>query len=119
MRDLGYETYSSVLNLGTLFIFLIVYFLKVLYLCVLWVLSLVSKKFKYKVKKLQEKLFFNELLAIALEAYLEFLISGYLNIEAQKKLVVSDAPWYKNGDIISKYASYFCLFLAVVFIPGV
>jgi len=31
MRDLGYETHSSILNLGTLFVLLVIYFCQVVY----------------------------------------------------------------------------------------
>lgn len=54
-----------------------------------------------------------------MEAYLEFLISGYLNLFNAQPLSISDAPWYSNGDLISKYVSYFCMFLALIFVPGV
>ena len=49
MRDLGYETHSSLLNLGTLFVFLFAYALKVLFFLVLWLFSPLSQKIRTKV----------------------------------------------------------------------
>jgi hypothetical protein len=80
MQDLGYDSNNSLQLLGSLFIFAVFYFLRVI-LFYPFILS-VSKLFKvgqdYR-KTLRDQLFFNEIIVINLEAFLELIISGFIN----------------------------------------
>ena len=81
MRDLGYKTSNSILNLGSLFILVLVYFIRVFLLIFFYI----SVKFFGKGKKIYENkfnaIFFNDILLLLMEGYMEFLIAGYLNYD--------------------------------------
>jgi hypothetical protein len=78
MADLGYQTHNSILNLQTIFFLMAIYFLRVL-----WIL-VVHLRFKLTGNKPgfydgeMKTLFFNEILGLSLQGYLELIISGYL-----------------------------------------
>ena len=109
MRDLGYETHSSVLNLGTLFVLLIVYFIQVFYCGLLGLFVVISGKGRNHFNNMKKQLFFNGFFSIILEAYIEFLISSLLNLSSPESS--------NNGELISKYLSYFCLFVTLIICP--
>lgn len=81
MRDIGYESHSSIRNLGSLSIFITIYYLKVGLIGILWTMKktclgknpYIIKAYRYLCKTA----FFSDILAILLDAYFEFLISGY------------------------------------------
>ena len=80
MKDLGYEDHNSLRLLGSLFIFAMLYFVRIL----VWypLVLAFSKLFgvgKQYAKNLRNKLFFNELLIINIEAFFELIISAYIN----------------------------------------
>ena len=80
MSDLGYDSYNLVLNLGTLFIMIGLYILKVLVLFI--VLLPLSKlwpvTFYDFYKKVKKQLFFGDLILIFLEGFMEFLTSSMI-----------------------------------------
>lgn len=82
MEDIGYETHNSLLNLGSLWIFLTFYVVKVI---IYFAAVLIKRAFKTDrlmfTEKWKKSLFFSEFLGIALEAYFEFIIAGYLNLQ--------------------------------------
>ena len=79
---MGYETYNPVVNMGTLFIISMVYFVRLIVLvCILRPLSRRDKKYKKQEKILRRKLIFSEFLLIALEGLLEMLIASILNFK--------------------------------------
>ena len=82
MRDIGYESHSSIKNLGSLTIFTALYFAKIGIIGVMWIFKRFSKmgqkpRFLKIYNQLCLNAFFYEILAILLDAYFEFLISGY------------------------------------------
>lgn len=82
MRDIGYESHACVKNLGSLSIFTALYFAKLVLIAVLWVPKRfgnagVSPKFMKIYNYLCKTAFYSEILAILIDAYFEFLISGY------------------------------------------
>jgi hypothetical protein len=80
MKDLGYESHNSLRLLGSLFIFAFLYYVRLLifYPVVLSISKLWKVGVKYK-QDLKHSLFFNEFIVLNLEAYMELLISGYIN----------------------------------------
>lgn len=58
----------------------------------------------------KEKLFFGDFFAIVLEAYIELLISGFLNIEGAQSA--------KMGEVISRYTTYVILVIVLVIVPA-
>ena len=108
MKDLGYESHNSLRLLGSLFIFALLYYVRLLLLYPV-VLS-ISKLWKVGVKyerDLKHSLFFNEFIVLNLEAYMELLISGYINYMFPLGST--------NGEIVAQYVSYYsfavCLFV--------
>lgn len=83
MMDIGYDSYNPVLNLGTLFIFLIYYFLRFLVL-MLFVkpVNLLTDKLAKVNTILTNQVFFSSLILLLIEGYIEFLISGLLLVIA-------------------------------------
>lgn len=78
MIDIGYETHNSMLNLGSLAIFTLVWFFKIPIVVIAWCLKKNFSCAKKVHRKLSKSMFFGELIAILIDAYFEFLISGYL-----------------------------------------
>ena len=82
MQDLGYDSHNSIQILGSFWVFSVFYFMRLIFLLPL--VSVLSRCFKklvtYK-QDLKQKLIIGEWVTISLEAYLEFLIAGYLNIQ--------------------------------------
>jgi hypothetical protein len=62
------------------------------------------------IKSMVDRLFFDELITITLEGFLELCISGYLE---------HINPWRNSTEIMSVYAGYICLFLAIILLPSV
>ena len=81
MQDLGYETHNSVLNLGSLAIFLTLYFAQLGAFLLVKGFSLISGKGADFARKLKRGLFFGEIIALLIDAYFEFIISGYLQAQ--------------------------------------
>ena len=82
MRDIGYESHSCIKNLGSLSIFTAIYFAKVALIAVLWIPKRfgnagMSPRFMRFYNSLCRTAFYSEILAILLDAYFEFMISGY------------------------------------------
>ena len=95
MMDLGYDSNNMMMNLGTLSVLFFLYYVKVIYLfhimainyfknkkCCIKniILARINNNLEKQIKKLKEMLFFNELLLLVTEGYLEFGISSYLFI---------------------------------------
>ena len=80
MKDLGYNSNNSLRLLGSLFIFSMIYYVRLLifYPFVLCFVKIFKVGKNYQ-KSLKEALIFNEIIVINLEAYIELLIAGYIN----------------------------------------
>lgn len=77
MSDIGYDSYNPLLNLGTIGLFLGLYFVKLfIFGFLVYPLSKVTGLFKRQVRKLKHQLFFSDLILLFLEGYMEFLISS-------------------------------------------
>lgn len=91
--DIGYETHNSMLNLGSLAIFTSLWFFKLPFLLLAKALSGKFTTFGKIFNKMYKAMVFGELIAILIDAYFEFLISGYLQFKA---------PLYsENGETVS------------------
>ena len=61
-------------------------------------------------EKLRNKVFFNNILAMAIEGMIEFLINGYLN--------AMTAEISSLGEVIGISLSAYCIFASAVLLPG-
>ena len=82
MQDIGYESNYSIKNLGSLSIFTFLYFVKLGVLAAMYLMIKTtpigsSKKFVGYFNSMCKSAFYSEILAILIDAYFEFLISGY------------------------------------------
>mmetsp|Transcript_23187 Transcript_23187/g.35886 ORF Transcript_23187/g.35886 Transcript_23187/m.35886 type:complete len:134 (+) Transcript_23187:3022-3423(+) len=109
MVDLGYETHNSLLNLGSLAIFTFIYTLRVAFFLLLCASSFCTNRFQEKRRSLSQTLFFGEILAILIEAYFEFLLSGYLQLKAPLTST--------GGESVSIAIGLVGLFLILIFMP--
>jgi len=85
LKDLGYETTNAFTNLTTVGLTIIFYYFKVLLAGILKIWLILTKG-KYGGKKFflnfTRNMFFNEILGLSIEAYVEFLIASYLYLYA-------------------------------------
>jgi len=107
MEDLGYETHNSVLNLGSIGLFLALYSVQ---LFVFLLILLPFFRERKITKSAKGKLMFSELLQTSFECYMELMIAGYLNFRA---------PGTTSGEIVGLGLGYFALFLTFLFLPAV
>jgi hypothetical protein len=112
MKDLGYESHNSLRLLGSLFIFALLYYVRlfILYPVVLSISKLWKVGVKYK-RDLRNSLFFNEFIVLNLEAYMELLISGYINY--MFPLASTD------GEILALYVSYYAFAICLFVLPSI
>lgn len=108
METLGYETNNSLMNLGSLAIFSLLYYVRLFILLFVWMLSRIPF-FKRYFDKLYKDLIFTEILAISTEGYFEFLISGIMN--------VSNPLTTTDGEIVSLGYGYYSCFLSLGLVP--
>ena len=76
MADLGYLTHNSIINLKTIFWTIVLYLIRIAIVCSLYLLK--ARKSKYYSKDIKN-LFYNELIVLSIQGYLELLICGYLS----------------------------------------
>ena len=108
MEDLGYDSHNSVLLLGSLGIFALWYWSRVLfYLFVLVPYVLLTGRGMKTAKGIKNKLFFTDFIAVTLEGYFEYIIAAYLNISRP----LSDTNGEILGIAIGWYSAFLCLFL--------
>jgi hypothetical protein len=108
MKDLGYESHNSVLLLGSLGVFAIWYWLRVLfYTCAVVPFVVCRKKGLKFAIKMKKRLFFTDFITITLEGYFEYIIAAYLNIRKPLKILSGEIL----GNIISYYSPFLCQFL--------
>jgi len=110
MQDLGYETHNSVLNLGSLAIFLALYFLKMLLYLLMEATVRLTGRGQGLAKFLKQGLFFGDILALVIDAYFEFIISGYL--QGLHPLFTA------SGEKVSIYIGAVGFILAFVILPS-
>ena len=126
--DLGYESDNAILNLGSVIVFLITYVMEV-FAFIFLAIALAAITLKWaKPKKmlkmynwLYKKLFFAEILTIFIEAYLEFIISGTLNVKSsfmhEKGELHDDEAEDDILAVLSLNTAWVCLLLCLIVIP--
>ena len=103
LTDLGYESHNAFTNLGTVGLITFVYFIRV----AIWLMLTFYNRFASTnfgpnmLLKYKKQLFFNEILTIMLEGYLEYLIASRLSLD-------NDVDAY-SGEVISDVLGYYGL----------
>jgi hypothetical protein len=109
---LDYNTSNALIGLGTIGIVLFLYILAVIIIAFFKMFLVVTKKKlggKKTYKFLYRKLFFNFIIEVSLEAYMELYIYGYISISSQFSFL--------SGDMIGIIIGFFSLLLSIVFLP--
>ena len=110
MEDLGYDSHNSMLNLGSLAIFSFFYFIKLfVYSAILKPANYFTGRFANRIYEMKQTLFYRDIIFLVIEAYLEFLIAGYLNL--------SEPLTTKNGEVVSIFIGWYCVLSTLVVFP--
>ena len=83
--------------------------MRVVFLSIIWVASNIFGGLKKSMRNLKNNLIYGEIIKIMVEAYFEFLISGYLAYEAG--IMTTD------GEVISTLLSYLVLSISLILMP--
>jgi len=110
VRDLGYGSHNSILNLGSVLVFVCFYFIEVIFYWCIKIYWLITRKLNDFRRKLVYKLFFKEIFGLMLEAYLEFIIAGWLNVQ--------DPLDTTNGEVAAYYVAIAGLVFVLIVMPG-
>ena len=78
MQNIGYEANNCILNLGTLYFLIAIYFIEVVGTIFLALFTKCSGRAKQLFAKKIKQLFFAEILILSIEGFIELYISGYL-----------------------------------------
>ena len=115
MVVLGYESHNCIVGLGSIAIFIFLYFLFAVIAAYLRVIARFVRRLrvfpflKKILRSLMHQIYFKQLLDILLESILELLISIYLNLSV---------PLYStSGEITANYFTYLILLFVVFFLP--
>jgi len=111
LKNIGYDSYNPILNLGTLFFLLMVYILRVILHFIiavpLWKFKILPSALYFKMKN---QLFFGHLLLLFVEGYIEFLIAARLFYQAPSNSV--------DNTPLMNVVAYPVLIFAVLILPG-
>lgn len=106
---MGYETHNSILNLGSVFLIVLLYFILLFFMVILMVFNKKTGKGGKCLNYFKLKLIFGFIISATLEPYLEFLISGYLNL-----MQPLDS---ENGEVFAVYTGFVIIFASMVILP--
>ena len=107
---MGYETHNSLLNLGSVTILILLYFLVLIFMGFIKIIVKLTGGYGTSIyNSIKKCLIFDMLISLFMEPYMELLISAYLNIKA---------PLFsKNGEIIGTYTGYIAAAGSCVILP--
>ena len=111
MQFISFETTNAFLGLGTVSVYLLAYFAQVFFAMLIIIFKIITdKKFikKRLLKKILAGLFFNSILSITMEGFLEFFVYGFLSI------YIRDTT--SNGEILGLIFAFICISLVVFLI---
>ena len=111
MANIGYDSHNFLQNIGSLQIFIMMYFMRVLFVLFLKVFLKITGRGKLFYEKQFKRVFFTDLILIFIEGYIEFCIAGYLqfgNPNIDRSYV---------GEKLSLYICAFSVVMSLVIIP--
>jgi hypothetical protein len=109
LEELGYETHSSILNLGSIFTYFLTFLAGALMMLVLKLMGMKSRRIRHAYKYLKKVLMFNAFILLFMEGCMEVVISAYVNLYSN--------VFYTRSDRISYYFSYLALFISLIVMP--
>ena len=111
MANIGYDSHNFLQNVGSLQIFLLAYFVRIIFTIVLKLVNLLTGAGGKLYKKQLKRIFFTDLILIFIEGYLEFLIAGYLQYGNDS------INMHYLGEKISSYLGNFSIIVSLILIP--
>jgi hypothetical protein len=109
MEAIGYGSNNCILNLGTLYFLLVIYVFQVIFTILFSFYVHFTGKGKKFLKAQVEKLFFTQILVISLESFIEFYVTGYLQVTKPLHTTL--------GERAASMLGYPLLFIAFGFVP--
>jgi hypothetical protein len=111
MKEIGFDSYNVILNLGTLFILLCLWIVRaILQFIIIWPLHKLGYISGTRNRKFFNSVFFGQILMIFQDGYIEFLISARMFFEAPLTSV-DNTPTQKN-------LAFAFLFVCLILLPG-
>ena len=107
MENIGYDTHNTILNLSSLYFVLMFYLLKIVVFATLYLTRHRSNKVYLALRK---TLFWEELLTLSIEGFMELYISGYL----EYSYPLDTQP----GEVKAKIIGYLCLVQSLIVFPS-
>ena len=113
MQTISFNVRNTFLGIGSASVYLLAYLFQVVLAVFLKLFIMITgEKFIKKniLRKVLKELFFNSILSMSMEGYIEFLVYGILNICTRDTST--------NGEILGIIFAFFCIFLASLFLPS-
>ena len=107
-EECDYKTRNFILNIGSVFWFVVIWVLLVLFVKLLKLIK--NKTIEKLTQKLEDFIFYTLLVRIVLESYLEIMISAFLNSSHVSFHLNLKLFWSTNGEIV---ASLLCISTSV------
>ena len=114
IQALGYGPNSSMINLGSICLYIFYYFIRVFIYYMLNITVCCCGIGQKKRKAIKQRVFWNDFIGLALDGYIEFLICGVISYYSPAD--VNDSSLY--GDILSKWIGYYILGVSFIIIPA-
>ena len=108
-ENVGFESHDMIKNLNTVALVMLITSIQVIVALIANCFHRLTGKGESFYNKVSEELFFNALLGIAVETYLELLVCVYLNGSAMS--------WTTNGEVISSLLMIVAGLLCFVMLP--
>ncbi len=111
MKTISFDNRNAFLGLGTVSVVLLAYFAQVFLAAIFKIIRMISRDKYIKDKVYQyliNGLFFNTILTITTECFLEFIIYGFLNIYT--------IDTSTNGEVLGLMFAFICVFLSMFLI---
>ena len=114
IQNIGYESHNFIQNVGSMYLFLAIYFLKlfILFIAKLW--SLYKGKQSKFYKKLFKQVIFSDLVVLFLEGYMEFCIAVFIRVQSGKALFSDENL---PAETFSNVTCCICIFAIVICLP--
>ena len=95
---MGYETHNSLMNLGSVSLFIVLYFVILVFLLFFKIIVWKTGYGTSYYNSIKKRLIFGIMISLFMEPFMELLISAYLNLIAPVST--------KNGDMIGIFMAY-------------
>lgn len=113
MQIIDMNDRNAATGLGSATIYLFLYFFQIILVVLLKVVMMLTGECFVKknyFNKLIKNLFFNTLISLTMEGFLEFVVYAFLNIYTK--------DFTLNGEILGFIIAVFCAFCALIFLPA-